>query len=326
MSFVDSNGVHSSMQNLVSSDAAPTPYYPIMPSMPSPPPAAEIYQVPTPGFTVPLPDLSGVALPNSIEPVKRKRGRPRKYAPDGSANSGMVSPPSAAQSAGGFSPTEGGDVPLRKKGRGRPPGSGRKQQLGDLGSASAGTGFKPHIITVQAGEDVWAKLMSFSQSTSQAVCIMSANGSISNVTLQQAALSVGNVAYEGQFEILSLSGHFLPSESGGERIRTGGLGVLLAGADGQALGGGVAGVLTAASAVQVIVGTFGMQGQKQLKLDNSDGFGVPSLVHPPGSTAAKSPSSFGTVSESSGEPVSPHNQLGETSTISTPVVANNLPW
>lgn len=326
MSFVDSNGVHASMQHLVSSDGATTPYYPIMPPISSPPPTTEIYQVPTPGITVPLPDLSLITIPNSIEPVKRKRGRPRKYAPDGSANSGIVSPPSAAQSGGGVSPTEGGDVPLRKKGRGRPPGSGRKQQLGDLGSAGAGTGFKPHIITVQAGEDVWAKLMSFSQSTSQAVCIMSANGSISNVTLQQAAMSVGNVTYEGQFEILSLSGHFLPSESGGERIRTGGLSVLLAGPDGHALGGGVAGVLTAASAVQVIVGSFGMQGQKQLKLDHSDGFGVPSLLHPPGSTAAKSPSSLGTVSESSGEPVSPHNQLGETSNISTPVVANNLPW
>lgn len=78
--------------------------------------------------------------------------------------------------------------------------------------------------------------------------------------------------------------------------------------------------------LQVIVGSFGMQGQKQFKLDHSDALGVPSFLLPPGSTAAKSPSSLGTVSESSGEPVSPHNQLAETSNISTPVVANNLPW
>lgn len=57
---------------------------------------------------------------------------------------------------------------------------------------------------------------------------------------------------QGQFEILSLSGYFLLSESGAERSRTGGLSVLLAGPDGHVLGGGVAGVLTAASAVQVL--------------------------------------------------------------------------
>ncbi|KAF3642601.1 AT-hook motif nuclear-localized protein 1 [Capsicum annuum] len=174
-------------------------------------------------------------------------------------------------------------------------------------------------------KDVLAKLMSFSQSTSQAVCVLSANGSISNVSLQQAAISVGNVTYEGQFEILSLSGSFLLSESGGERSRTGRLNVLLAGPDGHVLGGGVAGVLTAASAVQVIVGSFGMQGQKQSKLDRSDAFGVQSFLVS-GASAAKSPSSLGTVSESSGEPVSPHNQLAEASNNGTPVVANNLPW
>lgn len=56
---------------------------------------------------------------------------------------------------------------------------------------------------------------------------------------------------QGRFEILSLSGSFLLSESGGQRSRTGGLSVSLAGPDGRVLGGGVAGLLTAASPVQV---------------------------------------------------------------------------
>lgn len=55
-----------------------------------------------------------------------------------------------------------------------------------------------------ASQDVLAKLMSFSQSTSQAVCILSANGSISNVTLQQAAISVGNVTYEVRITVCNL--------------------------------------------------------------------------------------------------------------------------
>lgn len=55
---------------------------------------------------------------------------------------------------------------------------------------------------------------------------------------------------QGRFEILSLSGSFLLSESGGQRSRTGGLSVSLAGPDGRVLGG-VAGLLIAASPVQV---------------------------------------------------------------------------
>lgn len=50
---------------------------------------------------------------------------------------------------------------------------------------------------------------------------------------------------------MSLSGSYLLSESGGQRSRTGGLSVSLAGPDGRVLGGGVAGLLTAASPVQV---------------------------------------------------------------------------
>ncbi|KAJ8567736.1 hypothetical protein K7X08_019944 [Anisodus acutangulus] len=50
--------------------------------------------------------------------------------------------------------------------------------------------------------------MPFSQSTSQAVCVLSANGSISNVSLWQAATSGGTVTYEGRLDILTLSGSF----------------------------------------------------------------------------------------------------------------------
>lgn len=58
---------------------------------------------------------------------------------------------------------------------------------------------------------------------------------------------------QGRFEILSLSGSFLLSENGNQRSRTGGLSVSLSGPDGRVLGGGVAGLLTAASPVQVHV-------------------------------------------------------------------------
>lgn len=63
-------------------------------------------------------------------------------------------------------------------------------------AGSAGQGFTPHIITVAAGEDVATKIMSFAQHGSRAVCVMSANGAISNVTLRQQSSSGGTVTYE----------------------------------------------------------------------------------------------------------------------------------
>ncbi|WOL12367.1 AT-hook motif nuclear-localized protein 10 isoform X2 [Canna indica] len=205
---------------------------------------------------------------SSGEPFKRKRGRPRKYGPDGKvilAVTPVSSSPGAPSSSGAFSVAANVAATAAaegvKKGRGRPPGSSKKRQIEALGSA--GAGFIPHIIAVNTGEDVSAKIMAFSQQSTRAICVLCANGAISNVTLRQAATSGGTVTYEGRFEILSLSGSFLLTENGGQRSRTGGLSVSLAGPDGHVLGGGVAGLLTAASPVQVIVGSFTADGKKE---------------------------------------------------------------
>lgn len=73
--------------------------------------------------------------------------------------------------------------------------------------------------------------------------------------------------------------------------------------------------------LQVIVGSFSTEGQRQLKPGNSDAFGTPATL----TSAARSPPSLGTLSESSGGTVSPHNQIVETSNNSPSGVAN-LPW
>lgn len=59
------------------------------------------------------------------------------------------------------------------------------------------------------------------------------------------------VYWQGRFEIISLSGSYMFSENNGNRSRSGGLSVSLAGSDGSVLGGGVAGMLVAAGPVQV---------------------------------------------------------------------------
>ncbi|KAK8950108.1 hypothetical protein KSP40_PGU007262 [Platanthera guangdongensis] len=264
-----------------------------------------------PGMTVP--SLSAVG-----EQLKKKRGRPRKYSTDGPMPLALttISPTAAGSPGGGcFSSPSAGQPnqgisfssdPL-KKGRGRPRGStGKKQKMLALGSA--GTAFTPHVITVNAGEDVSLKIMSFSHHGPRAICVLSANGAISNVTLRQAATSGGTVTYEGRFEILSLSGSFLLSENDGHRSRTGGLSVSLAGPDGRVVGGGVAGLLTAASPVQVVMGSFISEGKKEAKQINFVNHLSPTAKLVSGDGGGNSPSSRGTASESSGGPTSPLNQ------------------
>ncbi|KAJ8552706.1 hypothetical protein K7X08_020099 [Anisodus acutangulus] len=116
--------------------------------------------------------------------------------------------------------------------------------------------------------------MTFSQQGPRAVCILSATGVVCNVTLRQPSMGGGTVTYEGRFGIISLSGSFLLSESNGSRSRTGGLSVSLAGPDGRVLGGGVAGMLMAATPVQVVVGSFIAEKEKPKSK-------APSLTPPP---------------------------------------------
>lgn len=56
---------------------------------------------------------------------------------------------------------------------------------------------------------------------------------------------------QGRFEIICLSGSYLLTDSSGARNRSGGLSVSLASPDGRVIGGGVGGILIAASPVQV---------------------------------------------------------------------------
>lgn len=56
---------------------------------------------------------------------------------------------------------------------------------------------------------------------------------------------------QGRFEILSLTGSFIPSDNGMTKSRSGGMSVSLASPDGRVLGGGLAGMLVADGPVQV---------------------------------------------------------------------------
>uniref|UniRef100_A0A7I4D9J3 AT-hook motif nuclear-localized protein n=2 Tax=Physcomitrium patens TaxID=3218 RepID=A0A7I4D9J3_PHYPA len=207
-------------------------------------------------------NIGGAPYQGYQMPMKRKRGRPRKYTTgdspqvtvSGFGNTSLFSA-LAKQIAAPYTPPDKSE----KRGRGRPVGSTRKQQLANLGVVLAGTGksFTPHILTVHTGEDASSKIMQFAQHGPRAMCVLSANGAVSNVMLRQDSSSEGTVTYEGRYEILSLSGSYLPlSGEDGAKQRTGIVSVSLAGSDGRVFGGRVAGMLTAASPIQVVVGSF----------------------------------------------------------------------
>lgn len=59
------------------------------------------------------------------------------------------------------------------------------------------------------------------------------------------------IPLQGRFEILCLSGSYLLTDNSGSRGRSGGLSISLASPDGRVIGGGVGGMLIAASPVQV---------------------------------------------------------------------------
>ncbi|OIT20974.1 PREDICTED: AT-hook motif nuclear-localized protein 5-like [Nicotiana attenuata] len=187
------------------------------------------------------------------DPVKKKRGRPRKYGPDGGAKMSLGLSPLSS------SPSTGSITPGPKRAKGRPPGSGWKQQLAPLGewmNNSAGLAFTPHVLHINVGEDVAAKLLAFAEQRPRALCVLTANGAVSAVTLRPPASSGSTVTYEGRFEILCLSGSYLVSESGGPRDRTGGISISVSSPDGHVLGGAIGGRLIAASPVQVVVCSF----------------------------------------------------------------------
>ncbi|KAK3024698.1 hypothetical protein RJ639_042920 [Escallonia herrerae] len=293
---------------------------------------------------------------------KKKRGRPRKYPLEGNnTDLGLSTAPPLASAPAAAAHGDSGGVGTEtsaKRSRGRPPGSGKKQ-LDALGVP--GVGFTPHVIEVTAGEDIASKIMAFSQQGPRTVCILSANGAVSNVTLRQPATSGGTVTYEvcmnllakllallvvdllpdvsskesttrttvvnfdiavklqslskltrlvafdlqGRFEIISLSGSFLLSESNGNRSRTGGLSVSLAGSDGRVLGGGVAGMLLAATPVQVIVGSFVADGKKTKTVPSSAA--PPNMVSPPSDGSGSSGGSADESGSSLREPVTYSN-------------------
>ncbi|KAL1309181.1 hypothetical protein HN51_051870 [Arachis hypogaea] len=298
----------------------------------------------------------GGHIGSSSEP-KKKRGRPRKYVPDGGGVGLGLNPDSSApgmtvnhsqnqnpnlnsslnqnQSGGGaMSPGIASATPNSNSGkkRGRPRGSLNKHpHLKGLGLAKLT--FTPHVLTVKSGEDLGVKVTSISMDGPRNICILTANGTISNVTLSQPSIPGGTVTYEGRFEILALCGSFLLSENG-QFQRTGSLSLTLSGPDGRVMGGAIAGVCVAASPIQIVFASFLVDGgYKKMKSSNQNQNQNQNQM----GTLASSPNvlpagqssspSHGTLSESSGGAGSPLNLSTDVcNNNNTPQGISGMPW
>ncbi|KAL1546126.1 AT-hook motif nuclear-localized protein 19-like [Salvia divinorum] len=164
-------------------------------------------------------------------------------------------------------PKEGAVEAPARRARGRPAGSKNKPKPPIFVTRDSPNALRSHVLEVASGSDVAESIAQFARRRQRGVCVLSANGTVADVTVRQPS-AAGAVALPGRFEILSLTGSFLPGPSPPGST---GLTVYLAGGQGQVLGGSVLGALVAAGPVMVIASTFSNAVYERLPLQEEDG-------------------------------------------------------
>ncbi|CAN6807610.1 unnamed protein product [Brassica oleracea var. botrytis] len=119
-----------------------------------------------------------------------------------------------------------------------------------------GGDFKAHMLMINAREDIIEKIMSFTQNGSRGICVLSATGAVFNLRIQSLGSNRRVLTFKDCYEIISLTNTVEITESGGVRNETGVWRITIGGVDGCVFGGNLVGRLTAASQVQVVIGSF----------------------------------------------------------------------
>ncbi|KAL3647252.1 AT-hook motif nuclear-localized protein 26 [Castilleja foliolosa] len=169
--------------------------------------------------------------------------------------------------SGGDGDNSGGD----RRPRGRPAGSKNKQKAPIIINRDSANALRTHVMEVSDGCDILDSVASFARSRQRGVCIMSGTGNVTNVTLRQPASPGAVVTLNGRFEILSLSGSFLPPPAPAAAT---GMTIYLAGGQGQVVGGGVVGQLMAVGPVMIMAASFSNAAYERLPLENEETDGI----------------------------------------------------
>ncbi|KAL8111403.1 AT-hook motif nuclear-localized protein 18-like [Apium graveolens] len=154
-----------------------------------------------------------------------------------------------------------------RKPRGRPAGSKNKPKPPIIITRDSANALRSHVMEVANGCDIQESISTFATRRQRGVCILSGSGTVTNVTLKQPAGQGTVLPLQGRFEILSLSGSFLPPPA---PPAASGLTIYLAGGQGQIVGGSVAGQLIASGPVIIMAASFGNAAYERLPLEDEE--------------------------------------------------------
>ncbi|RDX70873.1 AT-hook motif nuclear-localized protein 24, partial [Mucuna pruriens] len=159
------------------------------------------------------------------------------------------------------------ETEITRRPRGRPAGSKNKPKPPIIITRDSANAMRTHMMEVADGCDIVESVSEFARKRQRGVCIMSGTGTVTNVTLRQPASSGAVVTLHGRFEILSLSGSFLPPPA---PPAASGLTIYLAGGQGQVVGGSVVGTLVASGPVVIMSASFSNAAYERLPLEDEE--------------------------------------------------------
>ncbi|KAE8659969.1 AT-hook motif nuclear-localized protein 19 [Hibiscus syriacus] len=164
-------------------------------------------------------------------------------------------------------PREGAIEVSTHRPRGRPAGSKNKPKPPIFVTRDSHNALRSHVMEIATGSDVAETLAQFARRRQRGVSVISGSGTVTNVTLRQPSAPGAVMALHGRFEILSLTGAFLP---GPAPPGSTGLTIYLAGGQGQLVGGSVVGSLVASGPVMVMAAIFSNATYERLPLEEED--------------------------------------------------------
>lgn len=214
-----------------------------------------------------------------------KREHDDNLTPDGATNNSSTSNNENNNNGGGEgSSGDGGEFARRT--RGRPAGSKNKPKPPIIITRDSPNALRTHLMEIAGGCDVGETVAAFARRRQRGVCVLSGSGTVTNVTLRQPASPGAVVKLHGSFEILSLSGSFLPPPA---PLDATGFAVYLAGGQGQVIGGSVVGALISSGPVVLLAASFGTAAYERLPLDDGEDPLVGPLDSPGGMVAPPLP-------------------------------------
>ncbi|KAK7258867.1 hypothetical protein RIF29_24455 [Crotalaria pallida] len=143
-------------------------------------------------------------------------------------------------------------VAITRRAKNWPWGSKSKPKPSNIVTDDNPNEFRSHAIEFSSGVDIAESLLRFARTHQRGLCVLSATGTVIDITLRQASGSI--TLLHGQFDIISLAGMFFPPRSVPPRLTT--ITIVLAHGLGQMIGGALVGPLWASGPVMVTVATF----------------------------------------------------------------------